>query len=74
MSQRTEKELLLLQVLSESETEGLHLLSSEPGFDLLTLIEVLQADLPQPRQVLLRTNTGNLQTACKTHLHRHNQE
>lgn len=37
----------MFKVLSKSESGGLYLLSSESRFDLLTLIEVLQADLPQ---------------------------
>lgn len=38
------------------DTGRAYLLSSEPRLNLLPLVEVLQADLPQPRQVLLRMN------------------
>lgn len=44
MSERTEKTHQV--VLSESDSGGMYPLSSESGFDLLALIEVLQADLP----------------------------
>lgn len=40
----------------------MYLLSSESSFDLLALIEVLQADLSEPCQVLLTTNTEMLHT------------
>lgn len=57
-----------LEKLSESDGGRPYLLSSQPGFDLLTLVEVLQADLPESRQVLLRTNTATLYAACQTRM------
>lgn len=35
----------------------MYLLSSQSGFDLLTLIEILQTNLPESCQVLLKTHT-----------------
>lgn len=53
---------LLLQEYADYKGGRMNLLSSESGFDLLTLIEVLQADLPESCQVLLRTKTETLRT------------
>lgn len=63
-NQKDRKEKDTFKVLSESESGGLYLLSSESRFDLLTLIEVLQADLPQSWQVLLRRKREMLHTVC----------
>lgn len=59
-----------METVSVFKIWGLYLFSSESGFHLLTLIEVLQADLPQSCQIFLRTSRQTLNMAYWTNLHR----
>lgn len=72
LREEVKKKIPIKSLLSEGGSGGPYLLSSEPGFDLLTLVEVLQSDLPQPRQVLLRTHGEMLERITHSQRFTHN--